>query len=101
MGKETSYTEAIDELKVETKKYLIEQLGSEEAFHKYIGNILKTLVPVKESVDFLFTDMGEAKRKVEFKKAVMDRLVFDMYHDQDDQILWMGIYELALDVFEF
>lgn len=94
--------EDLEELKQEVKNTLITDLG-EEGYYKRIAESLEKLVPIKELVDAMFKDeeVSLEEKREEFKNAVMDALVFEQYEDENDQIFYIGYYELVLDVFEF
>jgi len=92
--------ENIEELKEQVKTSIISEIG-EEKYYKLISESLEKLVPIKEAIDLLFPDESEEERKIEFKKAVMNELVFERYESENDQVFFIGYYELVLDVFEF
>jgi len=92
--------ENIETLKQQVKTSIIEEIG-EEKYYKVISESLEKLVPIKESIDLLFPNESAEERKTEFKKAVMDTLVFERYEDDINQTFFIGYYELVLDVFEF
>lgn len=94
--------EDLEELKQEVKTTLIKEIG-EEGYYKRISESLEKLVPIKEMVDIMFKDeeVSVEEKREEFKNAVMDALVFEQYEEDNDQIFYIGYYELVLDVFEF
>lgn len=78
-------------------------MGGEKEYHSYIGSLLETLVPIKQVCDQsgTYDHMSKEQREIEFKKAVISELVFDSYTDKNEQIFYIGVYELVLDIFEF
>lgn len=92
--------ENIEDLKQQVKTSIIEEIG-EGKYYKLISESLEKLVPIKEAVDLLFPGETEEVRTAEFKKAVMNELVFERYEGDTEQTFFIGYYELVLDVFEF
>lgn len=92
--------ETIEELKEQVKTSIISEIG-EEKYYKLISESLEKLVPIKEAIDLLFPEENEEVKKAEFKKAVMNELVFERYEEDSEQTFFIGYYELVFDVFEF
>ncbi len=90
----------LEQLKTEVKQSIIEQVGETE-YYKMISDSLEKLVLIKLSIDAMFPDDDIQDKKQDFKKAVMDELVFEQYEDENDQLFYIGYYESVLDVFEF
>lgn len=92
--------EDLEQLKSEVKQSIIKQVGETE-YYKMISESLEKLVPIKLAIDAMFPDDEIQDKKRDFKKAVMDELVFEQYEDENDQLFYIGYYESVLDVFEF
>ena len=90
----------LEQLKTEVKQSIINQVGETE-YYKMISDSLEKLVPIKLAIDLLFPDDDIQDKRHDFKKAVMDELVFEQYEDENDQLFYIGYYESVLDVFEF
>lgn len=91
--------ETIEELKEQVKTSIISEIGQEK-YYKLISESLEKLVPIKETIDLMFTESVEEK-KATFKQAVFNELVFDRYNNPVQQRFFTGYYELVFDVFEF
>ena len=91
--------ETIEELKQQVRTSIISEIG-EESYYKLISESLQKLVPIKETIDLMFTESAEEK-KATFKQAVLNELVFDRYSGETEQTFFIGYYELVFDVFEF
>ncbi len=91
--------ENIEELKQQVKTSIIEEIG-EDKYYELISDSLKMLVPIKESIDLMFTESNQEKTAT-FKQAVFDQLVFERYDTPVQQRFFTGYYELVFDVFEF
>lgn len=91
--------ENIEQLKEQVKTSIISEIG-EEKYYKLISESLEKLVPIKESIDLMFTESQQEKTAT-FKQAVFDELVFDRYNTPTEQTFFIGYYELVFDVFEF
>jgi len=90
----------LEQLKSEVRQSIINQVGETE-YYKMISDSLEKLVTIKQAIDAMFPDEDIQYKKQDFKKAVMDELVFEQYEDEKDQLFYIGYYESVLDVFDF
>jgi len=92
--------EDLEQLKLEVKQSIINQVGETE-YYKMISDSLEKLGQIKHAIYDMFPDDDIQDKKRDFKKAVIDELVFEKYENENDQLFYIGYYESVFDVFEF